>query len=69
MTYAELTKRLRRLGIVLQRQAQGSHEVWYDPTTDKSTIIHRHAGREIKSGTLRAILRDLGITLDDLYRA
>jgi predicted RNA binding protein YcfA (HicA-like mRNA interferase family) len=69
VTYAELTRKLRRLGIVFERQARGSHEVWHDPKTDRSTIIHHHPGREIKNGTLRAILRDLGLSMNDLNNA
>jgi predicted RNA binding protein YcfA (HicA-like mRNA interferase family) len=66
MNYGELTRRLRRLGIRLYRQGKGSHETWWDPEKKLFTIIQHHQGREIPNGTLRAILRDLQLTEDDL---
>jgi len=32
------------------------------------TVVPNHPSREIPTGTLRAILSDLGLTLDDLNR-
>ena len=69
MTFAELTRKLRRLGIEFRRQAKGSHEIWWDPKTGRRTLINNHAGREIPPGTLRAILKDLALTEDDLRDA
>ena len=31
--YREIIKRLKRLGFEFDRQAAGSHEIWYNPTT------------------------------------
>ncbi len=42
------------------RQAPGSHEIWWNPANRQFTTIPRHASRDIRKGTLRAILRDLG---------
>jgi predicted RNA binding protein YcfA (HicA-like mRNA interferase family) len=61
MRYAELTRRLRRLGCELLRQAKGGHEIWIDPRTGRRAVISRHGGQEIPAGTLRAILRNLDI--------
>ncbi len=66
MRYGELTKKLRRLGIEFRRQATGSHEIWWDPRSKLYTLIPNHPGREIKKGTLAAILRDLGLKEKDL---
>jgi predicted RNA binding protein YcfA (HicA-like mRNA interferase family) len=66
MRYGELARRLRRLGIQYRRQGQGSHEVWSDPKTKRYATIPNHPGREIAKGTLARILRDLGLTEDDL---
>ena len=65
MTYAELTRKLRALGCVLKRQAKGSHEIWHNPTVNRSAVIPNHPG-DIPTGTLLAILKQLGIQRDDL---
>jgi len=64
--HSELTRKLRRLGIELRRQARGSHEIWWDPRRKLYTVIPNHPGREIKKKTLAAILRDLGLKEEDL---
>ncbi|HYU35494.1 MAG TPA: type II toxin-antitoxin system HicA family toxin [Thermoanaerobaculia bacterium] len=65
MTYRELTRHLLRLGCQLLRQSKGSHEIWHNPAQNRSTVIPHHAG-DIPPGTLRAILKGLGISPDDL---
>jgi predicted RNA binding protein YcfA (HicA-like mRNA interferase family) len=69
MTYGELTRKLQRLGVRFRRQARGSHEIWWHPIRQRYTIIPNHRGREISRGTLAAILRDLGLTEEDLRNA
>jgi predicted RNA binding protein YcfA (HicA-like mRNA interferase family) len=68
MKYREITKRLRKLGCEFDRQASGSHEVWWNPATNKFTIIPNHGGRDLPSGTLRAILRQLEISPAEFYK-
>ena len=68
MNYQQLTRRLRELGCEFDRQAAGSHEVWWNPSTQKLAIIPKHGGQDIPTGTLRAILRQLGISPDDFYK-
>jgi predicted RNA binding protein YcfA (HicA-like mRNA interferase family) len=69
MTYGELIRRLRRLGVEFHHQGGGSHEFWWNPVTKGKTQIAAHRGREIPSGTLQKILSDLDLTLDDLRNA
>ncbi len=59
--YRETTKRLKRFGFELFRQSHGSHEVWRNPSTARFTTIPHHRG-DIPEGTLRAILKQAGIT-------
>jgi predicted RNA binding protein YcfA (HicA-like mRNA interferase family) len=66
LRYAELVRKLRRLGVEFYRQGKGSHEVWWDPATGRRTTIPNHPGREIKKKTLATILRDLELREDDL---
>jgi predicted RNA binding protein YcfA (HicA-like mRNA interferase family) len=69
MRYSELRRKLRRLGCEPLRQAGGSHEIWWRPETELRAVVPNYAAREIPTGTLRAILRDLGLTLADLNQA
>ncbi|MCL6643288.1 MAG: type II toxin-antitoxin system HicA family toxin [Candidatus Bipolaricaulota bacterium] len=68
MTYRELTKKLRGLGCEFVRQGPGSHEIWWNPANRRFTTIPRHEGRDMPRGTMRKILRDLDITLEELRR-
>ena len=66
MKYGELIRKLRKLGVEFRRQAKGSHEVWGNRRTGRYTLIPNHAGKDIKSRTLRQILKDLGLSEEDL---
>ncbi|MDE0030938.1 MAG: type II toxin-antitoxin system HicA family toxin [Deltaproteobacteria bacterium] len=69
MRYGELTRKLRRLGCHLDRRARGDHEIWIRSSNGRRTTIPNWGSHELKTGTVRAILRDLGITLQDFDRA
>ena len=58
--YREMVKRLKRLGMQFDRQARGSHEIWFNPATNRYTTIPNHPG-EMPEGTLRAILKQADI--------
>lgn len=57
LTSREIIKGLKKAGFEFDRQAKGSHEVWYNPGTKRSTTIPNHPGVEIPKGTLKAILK------------
>jgi len=61
VTYTELSRKLRAHGCVLKRQGKGSHEIWHNPTVNRSAVIPNHPG-DIPTGTLRAVLKQLAIT-------
>jgi predicted RNA binding protein YcfA (HicA-like mRNA interferase family) len=58
--YRQIIKRLKALGFSFDRQASGSHEIWYNEQTGRYTTIPNHPG-DTPEGTLRAILRQAGI--------
>jgi predicted RNA binding protein YcfA (HicA-like mRNA interferase family) len=66
--YREIVKRLKKLGFEFDRQAAGSHEIWYNASTRRYTTIPNHPG-DMPEGTLRAILKQTGITTDDFLDA
>ena len=57
-------KRLKRRGFQFDRQAAGSHEIWFNPVSNRYTTIPNHSG-DMPEGTLRAILDQAGIELED----
>jgi predicted RNA binding protein YcfA (HicA-like mRNA interferase family) len=58
--YREVVNRLKEFGFEFDRQAAGSHEIWYNSISNRYTTIPNHHG-SIPEGTLRAILRQAGI--------
>ena len=68
MNYRELTRHLRRLGFELERRAKGDHEIWINSSTHARTTIPNWGRRDLKPGTISAIIRDLGISRQELER-
>jgi predicted RNA binding protein YcfA (HicA-like mRNA interferase family) len=62
--YRDVVRKLKQLGFEYARQAAGSHEIWFNPKTNRYTTIPNHPG-ELPEGTLRAILRQAGVEVDD----
>ena len=58
--YRQIVRRLKQLGFEFDRQAAGSHEIWFNPSTGRYTTIPNHPG-DMPEGTLRAILKQAGI--------
>lgn len=65
--YRQIVMRLKAMGFVFDRQAAGSHEIWYNEQTDRYTTIPNHPG-DMPEGTLRAVLRQAGIEPDDFLK-
>ena len=65
--YRDVARRLRHFGYGFDRQGPGSHEVWRHAQTGRKVTIPRHA-RDMAEGTLRAILREARIGVNDFLR-
>jgi predicted RNA binding protein YcfA (HicA-like mRNA interferase family) len=63
---AELVRALEKLGFTLRRQ-QGSHMIMRRADPFAQTVVPSH--RQLDRGTLRAILRQTNLTVDELTRA
>ena len=66
-TYREIIKRLKKHKFEFHRQAAGSHEIWFSPKSNRYTTIPNHTG-DMPEGTLSAILKQAGITVDEFVR-
>jgi predicted RNA binding protein YcfA (HicA-like mRNA interferase family) len=64
---AAVAKKLRKLGFMYDRQGAGSHEIWRHPDGRRTTLVN-HPG-DVKEGTLRNILREAGIDVDQFLDA
>ena len=61
----QLVQALKRLGFEEQRQ-RGSHLRMRRPSDGKRVTVPVHSGRTLPLGTLRAILRDADVDVDEL---
>ena len=66
--YREIVRRLRVNGFGFDRQAAGSHEIWFNPGSKRYTTVPNHPG-DMPEGTLRAILKQAAIDPDDFLRS
>ena len=65
LRYREVVKRLRRLGFRFYRQGRGSHELWVRDADGLVIPVPRHGGKPIRKGTVRAIIREIGLSVDE----
>lgn len=66
--YREIVQKLKSLGFQFDRQAAGSHEIWVNPSSHRYTTIPNHPG-DMPEGTLRAILKQAGVTPDQFINS
>ena len=66
-TYADVAAKLRRAGFKFDRSAKGSHEIWRNPTSRRRTMVP-HRGGDMPEGTLRAIVREAGLSVGEFLK-
>ena len=59
LPYRKVIKKARKAGFILRRKTSGTHEIWWNEETRKTCVIPHH--KEIKSGTLRSIIKQMGM--------
>ncbi|WP_075572711.1 type II toxin-antitoxin system HicA family toxin [Colibacter massiliensis] len=60
MKISEPAKLLRKNGC-LKLRSGSRHDIWYSPITGNELQIPRHNAKEVKTGTVQAILKDAGL--------
>jgi predicted RNA binding protein YcfA (HicA-like mRNA interferase family) len=65
LTARDAIKKLKKAGFMFDRQAKGSHEICYNPITKRRTTIPNHPGVDIPKGTLKAIIKEAGLTIEE----
>lgn len=61
-----IVRALERAGFKVAR-VTGSHHIMWHPD-GRGTTVPVHQGRDVAKGTLRGILSDIGMTVEELQR-
>jgi predicted RNA binding protein YcfA (HicA-like mRNA interferase family) len=62
MKCREPARKLTALGCTeLPRRGGGSHRKWSNPAANRSTVLPDWEGRDLKMGTVRSAVRQLGL--------
>jgi predicted RNA binding protein YcfA (HicA-like mRNA interferase family) len=48
------------------KRTRGSHQLYYNPVTNKTAIVPVHGGKDMKKGTFLSILKQAGIDKNEL---
>lgn len=66
MKYREAARKLRKLGCEeIHRSGSGSHRVWHNPQNDRQASLPDWGSKDLKIGTLHAVIKQLGIDWND----
>lgn len=57
---------LHSLGF-MERRITGSHHIYRNPQTGRIAVVPRHSNRDIKKGTLRNIVAQMGLSLAEFF--
>ncbi|MCW5849637.1 MAG: type II toxin-antitoxin system HicA family toxin [Anaerolineae bacterium] len=69
MRYDDIARKLRRLGCEeLARRGSGSHRKWHNPANGRIVPVPNWGSKDLKIGTLRAIVRQLGLDWEEFNR-
>jgi mRNA interferase HicA len=70
VTYRDAARKLRQLRCQeLRRRSGESHRKWHNPVTGGVTVLPDWGSKDLKLGTVRAAVRDLGIEWEQFTRA
>ena len=67
VTAREVAAVAERLGFVLDRQ-RGSHAVYLRASDKRRIVIPMHKGKDLKPGTLRGIIGDMGLSVEEFAK-
>ena len=64
VTSRDVIRVAERMGFAFDRQ-KGSHAVYLRVSDKRRLVIPVHKGRDLRPGTLRGLIDDIGLTLDE----
>jgi predicted RNA binding protein YcfA (HicA-like mRNA interferase family) len=59
---------LRELGFRFYRHGKGSHELWVRDADGRVVPVPHHRGKNIRKGTVGAIIREVGVSVDEFMQ-
>jgi len=65
MKYRDVARRLRELGCRELTHGKGSHRKWYNPLSGKVTTVPDWGSKDLAPGTVRAVIRELGLSREE----
>jgi predicted RNA binding protein YcfA (HicA-like mRNA interferase family) len=68
LSYPEITRRLRKLGFRFYRPGRGSHELWVRDKDGRVVPVPHYRGKRIRKGTVRAIIREIGVGVEEFMK-
>lgn len=70
MKYREIAQKLAKLGCEeISRRGGGSHRKWYNPATAQIAPVPDWGSKDLKLGTIRSIVRQLGLDWDQFNQS
>lgn len=63
----EVARVAESVGFTFDRQ-RGSHAVYYRAFDRRRVVIPMHGAKDLKPGTLRGIIHDMGLTVEEFAR-
>lgn len=69
LRYRDVVRRLQVFGFRFYRQGRGSHELWVRDEDGAVVPVPHHKGKSIRKGTVRAIIREIGASVDEFMDA
>jgi len=66
LPYREVIKKARKAGFAFRRLTGGTHEIWWNEKKKMTAVIPHH--HEIRIGTLRSIIRQMGLTREEFIK-
>jgi predicted RNA binding protein YcfA (HicA-like mRNA interferase family) len=61
----DVVRALTRAGFVVDRIVGSHHVLAYPSDPTRTVVVPVHAGRDLKPGTMRAIIRQAGLSVED----
>ena len=70
MKYREVAGKLVALGCQeRERRGAGSHRKWVNPETQRAAVVPDWGPRDLKMGTIRSAVRQLGVDWQEFQQA
>ena len=68
MTSDEIISTLKKIGFRFKRQSGSSHAIFFRESDGKRTNVPIHKGKIVKRKTLKSILADASLTIDEFIK-